>query len=51
MNYRQIKKYVKQVLPSWEWLDILGYKENKKEILKEFKTIKNKRHLERYLDN
>lgn len=50
MNYRRFKKYVKEILPPWELLDIIGYKENKKEILKDIKNIKSKKQLEKKLN-
>lgn len=51
MNYRRFKKYVKEILPPWELLDIIGYKENKKEILKDNENIKSKKQLEKKLNN
>lgn len=47
MSYRQFKKYIKQILPSWEYSEILTYKEQGKE---EAKKLKSKRQLERKLE-
>lgn len=50
MNYRQMKKYTKQVL---SWWDIGDYfeKYNKKYVLKDSKKTKNKKHLIKKLEN
>ena len=47
MSYRQFKKYIKQILPPWEYSEILTYKEQGKE---EAKKLKSKRQLERKLE-
>ena len=47
MSYRQFKKYIKQILPPWEYGDIL---DNKELCKKECKRLKSKRQLERKLE-
>lgn len=48
MSYRQFKKYIKQILPPWDFSEILTYKEQGKA---EAKKLKSKRQLERKWEN
>jgi hypothetical protein len=52
MTYRQMKKYIKQLLAWWDYdIDIFQTKEGKAYILEEARHLKSKKHLKRYLDN
>ena len=48
MSYRQFKKYIKQILPPWEYSEALAYKEQGKT---EAKKLKSKRQIKSKLEN